>query len=97
MAELRDGSANQAALLNEKLNAVIYGIENQAELLNSRLKELIAERRGQDSVHELLRGIRDGISDETKVMQKMNQLIQSLENQSRLLNEKLSALAQRSE
>jgi hypothetical protein len=70
---------------------------------NSRLKELAAQRGDprpealqSDAALELLRGIRDGISNETKVMQeKMTQLVQGVENQSRLLNEKLSELAQR--
>lgn len=82
VAELREGTANQSSLLNEKLNAVILGIENQSQSLNLML--------------EHLREIRDGISNETKVMQeKMAQLVQGVANQSRLLNEKLSDLAQR--
>jgi hypothetical protein len=44
MAELREGTANQSSLLNEKLNAVILGVSNQTELFNSRLKELAAQR-----------------------------------------------------
>jgi hypothetical protein len=105
MAEVREGTANQSSLLNEKLNAVILGIQNQTELFNSRFKELAAQRGDagtraealqSDAALELLRGIRDGISNETKVMQeKMTQLVQGVENQSRLLNEKLSELAQR--
>jgi malonyl CoA-acyl carrier protein transacylase len=103
MAELREGTANQSSLLNEKLNAVILGVSNQTELFNSRLKELAAQRGDprpetlqSDAALELLRGIRDGISNETKVMQeKMTQLVQGVENQSRLLNEKLSELAER--
>ena len=103
MAELREGSANESSVLNEKLNALLLGIENQSELLNTRLKELLAqgghyspEALQSDAALELLRGIRDGISNETKVMQeKMAQLIQGMDNQSRLLNDKLSALADR--
>jgi hypothetical protein len=105
MAELRAGSANQSSLLNEKLNAVILGITNQTELFNARLKELAAQSGDPglrpaapqaDATLELLRGIRDGISNETKVMQEMMaQLVQGMNNQSRLLNEKLSELAQK--
>lgn len=103
LAELREGTANQSNLLNEKLNAVILGIKNQADLFNSRLKDLAAqggnprpEALQSDAVLELLRGIRDGISNETKVMQeKMTQLVQGMDNQSRLLNEKLSELARK--
>jgi hypothetical protein len=103
MAELREGTANQSSLLNEKLNAVILGVANQTELFNSRLKELATQRGAprseplqSDAALDLLRGIRDGISNETKVMQeKMTQLVQGVENQSRLLNEKLSELTQR--
>jgi hypothetical protein len=105
MAELRAGSANQSSLLNEKLNAVILGITNQTELFNSRLKELAAQRGDPrppppapppDVTLELLRGIRDGISNETKMMQElMTQLVQGMDNQSRLLNEKLSELARK--
>jgi hypothetical protein len=87
--------------MNEKLNAVLLGIENQSELLNTRLNELISQGRGpealrSDAALELLRGIRDGISNETKVMQeKMAQLIEGLQNQSRSMNDRLSDLAQR--
>jgi hypothetical protein len=105
MAELRAGSANQSSLLNEKLNAVILGITNQTELFDARLRELAAQPGDPgprpaapqpDAALELLRGIRDGISNETKVMQEMMaQLVQGMDNQSRLLNEKLSELAQK--
>jgi hypothetical protein len=103
MAELRAGSTNQSSLLNEKLNAVILGITNQTELFNVRLRELATQPRDPgpatpqpDATLELLRGIRDGIANETKVMQEMmKQLVQGVENQSRLLNEKLSELAQK--
>ncbi len=105
LAELRAGTANQSSLLNEKLNSVILGIGNQTDLFNARLKDLVA-RRGDpaarpealqsDAALELLRGIRDGISNETRVMQEMmKQLVQGMDNQSRLLNEKLSELAQK--
>jgi hypothetical protein len=99
MAELREGTANQSSLLNE----VILGLANQTKLFNSRLKELAGQ--GSDPhpgspqsglVLELLRGIRDGVSNETKVMQeKLTQLVQGLEKQPRVLNEKLSELAQK--
>jgi hypothetical protein len=103
LAEVREGTANQSSLLNEKLNAIILGIRNQTELFNRGLKDLAAhggvprsESVQTDAVLELLRGIRDGISNETRVMQeKMTQLVQGMDNQSRLLNEKLSELAQR--
>ena len=103
MAELREGSANESSVLNEKLNAVLLGIENQSELLNTRLKELLAqgghhspEALQSDAALELLRGIRDGISNETKVMQeKMAQLVEGMQYQSRLMNDKLSDLAQK--
>ena len=50
-----------------------------------------------DGILELLRGIRDGISNETNVMHEMmTHLVQGMDNQSDLLNEKLSALALRS-
>src|ERR1700687_3975644 len=94
MAELRAGSANQSGLLNEKLNAVIRGITNQTELFDARLRELAAHPPDPgpavpqpDATLELLRGIRDGIANETKVMQEMmKQLVQGVDNQSRLLN-----------
>jgi hypothetical protein len=103
LAEVREGTANQSSLLNDKLNAIIHGIGNQTDLFNSRLKDLAAQGGGPrsesaqtDATLELLRGIRDGISSETRVMQeKMTQLIQGMDNQSRMLNEKLSELAQR--
>jgi hypothetical protein len=103
LAEVREGTANQSSLLNEKLNAVILGIRNQTELFNTRLKDLAPQGGGprseslqSDAMLELLRGIRDGISNETKIMQeKMTQLVQGMDNQSRLLNEKLSELTQR--
>ncbi len=105
MAELREGTANQSSLLNEKLNAVILGLANQTELFDSRLKELAAQgnnSRGRpeaiekDAMIELLRGIRDGISNETRVMQEMmTQLVKGMDNQSRLLNAKLSELAEK--
>ena len=104
LAELREGTANQSSLLNEKLNAVILGIANQTELFNARLKELAAAQGSTrqpaapqpDATLELLRGIRDGISNETKVMNEMMaQLVKGMDNQSRLLNDKLSELAQR--
>jgi hypothetical protein len=103
LAEVREGTANQSGLLNDKLNALILGIKNQTDLFNTRLKDLAAqggrprsELAQSDAALELLRGIRDGISNETRVMQeKMTQLIQGMDNQSRMLNEKLSELAQR--
>jgi hypothetical protein len=104
LAEVRAGTANQSSLLNDKLNAIILGIRNQTDLFNARLKDLPAAQGGgpwsepaqTDAMLELLRGIRDGISNETRVMQeKMTQLIQGMDNQSRMLNEKLCELAQR--
>jgi hypothetical protein len=105
MAELREGTANQSSLLNEKLSAVILSIEHQSELLNARLNQLAAQGNNphhrpevfnSDAMLDLLRGIRDGISNETNVMQEMmTQLVQGMDNQSRLLNEKLSDLALR--
>ena len=73
MAELREGTANQSSLLNEKLNAVILGIANQTEVFNLRLKELAGDPRHRpealpsDATLEVLRGIRDGISNETGI------------------------------
>jgi hypothetical protein len=102
LTELRAGSANQSDLLNEKLNAIILGITNQAELFDARLRELAAQSREPgpqpapqpDATLELLRVIRDGISNETKIMQEMMaQLVQGVDNQSRLVNEKLSERA----
>jgi len=93
-------------LLSEKLNTIILSIGHQSALLNAPIKELAAQSNdphhrtdmlNSDGILELLRGIRDGISNETNVMHEMmTHLVQGMDNQSDLLNEKLSALALRS-
>src|SRR5207253_2332289 len=94
------------SLLSEKLNTIILSIGHQSALLNAPIKELAAQSNdphhrtdmlNSDGILELLRGIRDGISNETNVMHEMmTHLVQGMDNQSDLLNEKLSALALRS-
>ena len=93
-------------MLSEKLNTIILSIGHQSALLNAPIKELAAQSNdphhrtdmlNSDGILELLRGIRDGISNETNVMHEMmTHLVQGMDNQSDLLNEKLSALALRS-
>jgi hypothetical protein len=69
----------QAQLLDERLRAIIEGIDNQARLLNDRLSEIVG---GIDNQSKLL-----------NINLKM--LIEASKNQSQLINRKLTELTNR--
>jgi predicted O-methyltransferase YrrM len=97
---IREGIANQAAMLNDKLEAIIAGINNEQRIINDKFSELIENfnsyhtdnNRHQTEIKEHLSTIAGTLSNITRDSNN-SELALSLVNRQKILETKLDNVA----